>query len=198
MQTGSYTRPSISDQDDNDQTDCQHLHYHFVGWITKAKYDAGTTIDAGDIQATGSVNASNATFYAVWAKADAGGGEEAYNKVTSTEGITSDGRYLIVYDTDGTVFNGNLTSLDAGENVVSATCSDGVIAVTDDNRTTLANAEFTIDITNKYIVSHSGKYINQASYANGLSSNDDATEVHSISINGSENFVVEGTGVSGS
>ena len=198
VQTGSYTRPSISDQDDNDQTDCQHLHYHFVGWITKAKYDAGTTIDAGDIQATGSVNASNATFYAVWAKADAGGGEEAYNKVTSTEGITSDGRYLIVYDTDGAVFNGNLSSLDAGENVVSATCSDGVIAVTDDNRTTLANAEFTIDITNKYIVSHSGKYINQASYANGLSSNDDATEVHSISINGSENFVVEGTGVSGS
>ena len=97
VQTGSYTRPSISDQDDNDQTDCQHLHYHFVGWITKAKYDAGTAIAAGDLQATGSVTASNATFYAVWAKEDAGGGSSTdYELVTSSSTALADGDQIII------------------------------------------------------------------------------------------------------
>jgi len=46
---------------------CNEVHYHFVGWITKAKYDAGTAIAAGDIQ-TGSKTPDNTTYYAVWAK----------------------------------------------------------------------------------------------------------------------------------
>ena len=77
---------------------------------------------------------------------------------------------------------------------MTATVSTSAIAVNDDNRTTLANAEFSIDMTNKYIKSHSNKYINYDSYGNSLTASADATAVHSISIDGSGNLVIEGTG----
>lgn len=177
---------------------CNQLHYHFVGWITKAKHDAGTAIAAGDIQ-SGSKTPNGTTYYAVWAKEVAGGGAATYQKVTSTAGITNDGRYLIVYETDGAAFDGSLDALDVESNVVSTgTITSNTISITDANKTTLANAEFTIDMTNKYVISHSGKYIDKNSYANGLTGISTPTAVHSISINGSGNLVIEGTGSSGS
>ena len=106
--TDTYDRPTISDKDPGAYTDCQHLHYHFVGWITKTKYDAGTTIDTrtaptGDIQATGSVAkpTSNETFYAVWEKAAAGGGSSSYTLVTDAS-VLSAGDKLVFASSDET------------------------------------------------------------------------------------------------
>lgn len=168
----------------------------FMGWTALGELK-GTGDDApADLFTTvGGATAltENTTYRAVFANGS-GSGSEGYNKVTSTGNITNDGRYLIVYESGNVAFNGNLTTLDASSNVVTATVSTSAIAVNDDNRTTLANAEFSIDMTNKYIKSHSNKYINYNSYGGGLTASADATEVHSISIDGSGNLVIEGTG----
>ena len=168
----------------------------FMGWSTEEITTTGID-EAPDDLFTAASGASelteNTTYRAVFANGS-GSGSEGYNKVTSTGNITNDGRYLIVYESGNVAFNGNLTTLDASSNVVTATVSTSAIAVNDDNRTTLANAEFSIDMTNKYIKSHSNKYINYNSYGNSLTASDDATAVHSISIDGSGNLVIEGTG----
>ena len=168
----------------------------FMGWSAAGELK-GTGHDApADLFTTvggATTLTENTTYRAVFANGS-GSGSEGYNKVTSTGNITNDGRYLIVYESGNVAFNGNLTTLDASSNVVTATVSTSAIAVNDDNRTTLANAEFSIDMTNKYIKSHSKKYINYNSYGGGLTASADATAVHSISIDGSGNLVIEGTG----
>ena len=175
----------------------------FMGW---SRHDFGTTpkttasgqYDDLFTTAGGSTAITGATtFYAVFAEQTVTG-DEGYYKVTSTGDITNDGRYLIVNETNGVVFDGSLSKLDAGENVVSATITSSSIVITKDNESTLADAEFTIDMTNKYVKSHSNKYIYQSTYSNGMSENTEATAVQSISIDGSGNFVVEGTGRNGS
>ena len=135
-QTAAYTRPTIADKDPGALTDCQHLHYHFVGWITKTKYDAGSTIDArttpiGDIQTTGSVAApsSNETFYAVWEKAAAGSGSSTdYELVTSSSTALADGDEIIIA-TSGTAGDANAVAMgySRGNNrgVVGVTISSG-------------------------------------------------------------------------
>ena len=72
QETGTYTTPRIADKTIATSGTCEQLHYHFVGWITAAKYEAGTSIAVGDLQTP--TSASNATYYAVWAKQAAGGG----------------------------------------------------------------------------------------------------------------------------
>ena len=129
-QTGTYTRPTIEDQAPGGLTDCQHLHYHFVGWITKDKYDEGTAIAAGDIQATGSVTANNATFYAVWAKEDAGGGEEGWFD-TNVEDLTSEDIVVIATPDGYAVSNNNGTS--SAPTAVTITVSEGKITSTVEN-----------------------------------------------------------------
>ena len=70
---GAYgTTPSLSDKSVATSGTCEQQHYHFVGWITAAKYAAGTAISDGDLQTP--TTASNATYYAVWAKQAVGGG----------------------------------------------------------------------------------------------------------------------------
>ena len=192
-ETGTYSTPSLSDKAVATSGTCEQQHYHFVGWITAAKYAAGTAISDGDLQTP--TTASNATYYAVWAKQGAGGGgSESYQKVTETAGITNDGRYLIVEETDGVVFNGGLGTLDATNNVISVTFDDGVLEVTDGNRSSLAAAEFSIDMTNLYIKNKDDKYIYQDSYGNSLPTTTEAHDLHSISIDGDEDFIVEGKG----
>ena len=71
QETGSYSTPSLSDKSVATSGTCAEQHYHFVGWITAAKYAAGTAISDGDLQTP--TTASNATYYAVWAKQGAGG-----------------------------------------------------------------------------------------------------------------------------
>ena len=194
----TYSTPTLTDKTQATSGTCSQLHYHFVGWITKAKYDAGTSIAAGDIQSPTSAN--NKTYYAVWAQ-EGEGGTPYYQKVTSTGDITTDGRYLIVYETGNLAFNGGLTTLDATDNYITvATITDSKITpATAAARTAHAAAEFTIGVSNSdyYLKSASNKYINHNGWSNGLGAYDAITVVHSISIDGSGNFVVEGTGKSG-
>ena len=79
IEGGTYSTPSIADKSVATSGTCEQLHYHFVGWITKTKYDAGTSIAVGDLQTP--TTATGATYYAVWAKQGAGSG-------TATGGIT--------------------------------------------------------------------------------------------------------------
>ena len=64
---------------------CEQQHYHFVGWITKAKYDAGTAISNSDIQ-TGNKTPNNSTYYAVWAKQGAGGASSPTEYIMNSSG----------------------------------------------------------------------------------------------------------------
>ena len=140
VQTGSYTRPSISDQDDNDQTDCQHLHYHFVGWITKDKYDAGTAIAAGDIQATGSVTASNATFYAVWAKKGSGGDvdDELNNANTINETTTTYKSWTVETSStsSGAAYSGQSAGGNTSIQLRSNNSNSGIVTTTSGGKAT--------------------------------------------------------------
>ena len=164
----------------------------FVGWTNTSSYVHGTSLLFNDVAGSPTINA-NASFYAVFAT-ESSGGDPYYQKVTSTGDISNDGRYLIVYETDGVVFNGGLGTIDAGNNVISATFSEGAIEITDGNRSDLANAEFSIDMTNLYIKNKDNKYIYQDSYGNGLPNTTDPHDLHSISIDGNGDFIVEGKG----
>ena len=71
VEKGSYgTTPTIADKPTATSGTCAQQHYHFVGWITAAKFEAGTSIAVGDLQSP--TSATGATYYAVWAKASAG------------------------------------------------------------------------------------------------------------------------------
>ena len=63
---GAYSTPTIADKTAATSGTCEQQHYHFVGWITAAKYEAGTAIADGDLQTP--TSATGATYYAVWAK----------------------------------------------------------------------------------------------------------------------------------
>ena len=91
--------------------------------------------------------------------------QSGYVKVTSTDEVTS-GDYLIVYETGKVAFNGGLSTLDAANNTISVTISDGVI---ESNATTNA-AKFTLASYDSgfSIRSASGLYINRSSNTNGM------------------------------
>ena len=72
IEAGSYgTTPTITDKAVATSGTCAEQHYHFVGWITKTKFDAETAIAVGDLQTP--TSATGAIYYAVWAKKGAGG-----------------------------------------------------------------------------------------------------------------------------
>ena len=82
-ETGTYSTPSLSDKAVATSGTCEQQHYHFVGWITAAKYAAGTAISDGDLQTP--TSATNETYYAVWAKQAAGGGGSLTETLTGSE-----------------------------------------------------------------------------------------------------------------
>ena len=178
---------------------CDETSTTFIGWATSS-WD-GKLNDVSDktihtTNSTMSAATSATTYYAVFAKASAGGGNAHYAKVTSTGDISNDGRYLIVYEASSTsaiIFKGSLETLDASPDTIMATISDGKIAA----KQHVIDNEFTIDMTNLYIKSASNKYINYNSgtYGNGLSSlaTTSSAALHSISIDGDGYFVVFGT-----
>ena len=188
----SVGKPSVNN---NSLSACESNY--FVGWVTSGGIrttDGGTVAlyNSNKVNATDKIT-DNIDFYAMFATSS-GGGSPSYKKVTSTSNITNDGRYLIVEETDGVVFNGGLSTIDATNNVIAATFTAGVLAITDGNRDNLAAAEFSIDMTNLYIKNKDNKYIYQDSYGNGLPNTTTPTALHSISIDGDEDFIVEGNG----
>ena len=109
-----------------------------------------------------------------------------YVKVTSTAGLESGAEYLIVYETGNVAFDGSLSTLDAGNNVISVSRNGNVI---ESNATTDAST-FTITANGSYytIRSKSGKYIGRTSSSNGF--NESATTVYNNSITFNNNNVV--------
>ena len=96
-------------------------------------------------------------------------------KETST---VTDGQYLIVYEDGNVAFDGGLETLDATENTIDVSITNGVIAAT---ATTLA-AAFTIDATEGTIQSASGYYIGQATDANGLATSTETAYTNTLTI----------------
>ena len=125
--------------------------------------------------------------------APAGLSDVGFKKVT-TEGDVASGEYLIVYEGGNVVFDGSLNTLDVGNNYIGVTISNNTIPALE----TLKAATFTYDASNHTLVSKSGKYIGNSSYANGLTQADAATLTNSLSIDGGNVVITalnsEGTG----
>ena len=95
IEGGTYSTPTLTDKSVATSGTCEQVHYHFVGWITKSKYDAGTSIAIGDLQTP--TSATGATYYAVWAKQGAGSGS-ATGGITQSEITTAaDGKTAGTY-----------------------------------------------------------------------------------------------------
>jgi hypothetical protein len=86
-----------------------------------------------------------------------------YVKVTADANLAS-GTYLIVYEDGGLAFNGGLETLDATQNTIAVTITDGKIASSD----AVNAAAFTIDVTAGTIKSASGYYIGRTGDTNGM------------------------------
>lgn len=110
-----------------------------------------------------------------------------YQKVTATSEVT-DGDYLIVYEKDNIIFDGSLSTLDAGTNIREVKISNETIA----SDATVDSYRFTITAANGYIKSASGKYIGRSSSSNGMDT-DDSGLSNTITINNG-NAIIQGSG----
>ena len=156
----------------------------FAGWSTSDDL-ANPTIMANDAPVT-----SDLIVYAMFTARQ---GQTVYQKVT--EGPVEDGEYLIVYETEDVAFDGSLTTLDAGANIISLEeerISDETIAST----TTTNASAFTIAALEEgySIQSQSGYYIGQTSNANGMATSEETVYTNTISIdsNGDADIVSGG------
>ena len=162
--------------------------YTFAGW-------SETTIDETDVVPTileaGSEYAGEATvLYAVYTRSVTTQGSAIFEKVTENLGDWS-GSYLIVYETGNVAFNGGLSTLDAVNNTVAVTITDGKIVVTD----ALRAATVTIDAAGNTILTASGMYIGVTSSSNGLKQNTSSTAYsHTISISNGNVLITSSAG----
>ena len=117
-------------------------------------------------------------------------GETYYEKVTSASSGSLSGEYLIVYesDSDAYIFDGSLSTLDATDNYVSGTISNGKISGTDG----INAATFTIN-SQGHILSSSGQYIGNSGNSNGLSTNSSALS-NTVSVSNGELTVISDGG----
>jgi len=158
----------------------------FAGWTTDPN-DVSNIIAAGTVPTT----LTGVTFYAVYARQEATGTVNQYEKVTAAPADWS-GEYLIVAEgTDANdedyqiAFDGSLETLDAVNNYVNVTISNGMIAsnaTIDAKNFTIAPIEENNQITGYSIKSASGKYIGRTSNSNGLDSNENTVYAHTLSI----------------
>ena len=154
--TGSYSAPNPGDIAAGDREDagCIGLHYHFVGWITDA--NKGSIVPANIVAPGASKTADGTTYWAVWEKEAAGGGDASYKLVEDDEDAT-EGTYLIVYNatyalnthSDGINVNTFATYTDISSYYTNSTKS---IA---SNATTNALAYIVETTTNGYSIKHS-------------------------------------------
>lgn len=141
IEQGSYgTTPTIADKSVATSGTCEQLHYHFVGWITAAKYEAGTSIAIGDLQTP--TTATGTTYYAVWAKQGASTKtpttinyeySSSYSYVTRSgvSNYTTQGDYEFKFDNTGDYIQFNLdyppTSLSFGYKMVGGASTSTMI-----------------------------------------------------------------------
>lgn len=112
-----------------------------------------------------------------------------YVKVTSSADLTS-GTYLIVYEDGALAFNGGLETLDATQNTIAVTISDGTIA----SDATVDAATFTIDVAAGTIMSASGYYIGRTADSNGMHTDTETAYTNTLSIDNEGNAVIVGSG----
>ena len=173
--------------------------WKFVGW-TNGTYDKNTSAPTLITQMT-----ADGTAYAVYKKTEGEGGSEKYVRVTATGQIT-DGQYLIMCNSYGdadddtsddydyfTAFKGSLTTLDATYNSLTNIKRDIVEDTIGVTSTTTAN-EFTINANSHTIQSASGYYIGRTASSNGLNSSTTTQYTNTMTIDGSGNFICEGSG----
>jgi len=115
-------------------------------------------------------------------------------KVTKTEDITdNDDSYLIVYEEEGVAFDGSLSTLDVGNNVISVALDKekNEIAATNE----LLNSTFAINVTSGTVKSASGYYIGVSTYSNGLrqTNSEESPYTNDISIDESGNLLISNT-----
>ncbi|MBO4575427.1 MAG: endonuclease [Bacteroidales bacterium] len=164
--------------------------YTFAGW-TDDLSDIENNIHA--VGESYQIN-NNVVLYAIYAHTVSGTPVTTYNKVTTTPSDWS-GEYLIVCENNSVVFDGALTSLDAGNNVITnVSIKNGVI-----NSTNALNAAtFTIakvTNTNFYsIKNQNNKYIGWSSSSNnGLTAgNSVLSNAISLQSNGNQ-ILIQGT-----
>lgn len=107
--------------------------------------------------------------------ANAAEGDQTYQKITSAPTDWS-GEYLIVYEAGNVAFDGSRTTLDAENNTVSVTITDGKIIGKLSEKTFTINADGNIR-------SKSGYYIGNNSNSNALSSSTSTVYTNTISFN---------------
>ena len=145
-----------------------------VNVVIKASRDAGKTcwITVNeDRQVLTNVDATNYTWNNVNTTSATRALNDYYVKVTSTDDLEMGAKYLIVCENNNVAFNGSLTTLDVGNNVITdVVANDGKIEATN----ALNAATFTItsySSTQYYIQSASGYYIGYTGGDTGLSTN---------------------------
>lgn len=164
--------------------------YTFAGWTDNLN-DIGHNIHTAGSSYT--IN-GNVVLYAVYAHEVSGTPVTTYNKVTSAPSNWS-GEYLIVCENNSVVFDGALTTLDAGNNVITnVSISNGVINPTN----ALNAATFTIakvGNTSYYsIKNQNNKYIGWSNSGdNGLTTSTTALS-NAISLqNSGSRIAIQGT-----
>ncbi len=166
--------------------------YTFVGWTDAPVADetAKPTVYAANAAYTAT---ANTTLYALYSYVvvdgeDSGSGD--YVKVTEEPDDWS-GEYLIVYETDGYVFNGSLTTLDVTSNYQAVTITDNTISADEGDP-----YRFIIEaVDGGYsIKSVSGYYIGRTANSNGLDANQSTVYANTISFDSDGTLNVIGSG----
>lgn len=166
----SFTFPTVTPSD----AECSS----FLGWIEGTTWSGdGTETDPTAITGLANYHAAGSssgtlttskTYTAVYGEKDTQV-VPAYQKVTSAPSNWS-GDYLIVRDDNSRAFDGSLSTLDAADNYIGVTISDGSITA----NSTVNASKWTIakvgETSNYTIKSASGYYIGRTANSNGLNS----------------------------
>ena len=105
------------------------------------------------------------------------GGNYVYRKVNNNSELTN-GQYLIVYEGGNVAFDGSLTTMDVVKNSISVSISNEKIAATPE----VDASSFTINVSDKSILSASGLYIGHTGSSNGLKTSSTSDFTNTISI----------------
>lgn len=163
--------------------------FTFLGW-TAAPLSSDTS-EKPSFYTDSFTPTASTTLYALYSYVDetTGSGSGDYVKVTSTPDDWS-GEYVIVYEADGYIFDGSLTSFDSTSNYQEVTISNDTISADE------ADAyKFTIaaEGSGYSIQGASGNYIGQNANSNGLSTANYAL-VNTLSLDAVGNANIIGSG----
>lgn len=177
----SFTFPTVTPSD----AECSS----FLGWIEGTTWSGdGTETDPTAITGLANYHAAGSssgtltttkTYTAVFGEKDTQV-IPAYQKVTSAPSNWS-GDYLIVRDANSRAFDGSLSTLDAADNYIGVTISEGSItanSTVNASKWTIAKVGATSNYT---IKSASGYYIGRTANSNGLNSSTSEAYTNTLS-----------------